>query len=63
MTTKELATMFSGLKIPVPEMEKMIKKHVQDELKKFRVRWNADGTWDRIIIEEKDIKSYLKKTK
>jgi len=35
MTAKQLSVMFEGLKIPAPEMEEMINKHVENERDKF----------------------------
>ena len=60
MTAKELATMFSGCRIPVPEMEKMIKKHVQDELEKFSEMAFPDAD---IELKNQCIQSYLNQTK
>ena len=63
MTAKELAMMFLACKIPLADMEKMIEDYRRDELYKFRIYWNADCTYDRIIIIEEDVESYLNQAK
>ena len=64
MTAKELATMFSGLKIPVPEMEEMIEDYRNDELEKFCKRLFDTGELrtgiSKEIAAKMRIESYLK---
>jgi hypothetical protein len=53
--------MFEGLKIPVPEMEEMIKKHVQNKVEGFAEYWNR--TSDNYNITQNEIETYLNQSK
>ena len=44
-------------------LESDLDEMIKSEFGKFRDYWNADGTYDRIIILEEDIESYLNQAK
>ena len=62
MTTKELAVLFSACKVPAPEMELMINKHVENELKDFKLFFNSEYEYPMTMMDE-HIDNYLQSKK